>query len=402
MSLSAVADLPEAKPSFEAKDPCDFSIVQGGALYQLLLRSRLERPSLELLARRTLVITCLVWIPLLVLSIVAGRAWSGVKIPFLFDFAAQIRFLVCLPLLLFAETVAHERLRPIIGQFLLRNLVRPDQEEKFQAIIRSSRRLRDSVFVEIVLLVLVLVIGQFAWRSYAGKSSTWYIDSGGSLTLPGRYFAFISAPIFQFIVLRWYFRIFVWAQALLRISRLDLQLIPTHADRMGGLGFLQGSDSALIPLMLAHSLLVAGVLANRIIHDGAVLPMFKLEIIFTVAFMLLLVLGPLMVFMPKLVNCRRIGMLEYGELASRYVHEFDQKWLRNRGAPSDALLGSADLQSLADFGGSYEIIRDMQAFPFGRPTVIRLVVVSLLPIAPLVLTMVPFEELLSRTVKMLL
>lgn len=402
MSLSAVADLPEVKPSVGAKDPSDFSIVQGGALYQLLLRTRLEKPSLELLARRTLVITCIVWIPLLVLSVVAGRAWGGVKIPFLFDFAAQVRFLVCLPLLLFAETVAHERLRPIIGQFLSRNLIRADQKARFEAIIRSSRRLRDSVFVEIVLLVLVLVIGQFAWRSYTVKSSTWYIDGGGSLTMPGRYFAFVSAPIFQFIVLRWYFRIFVWTQALLRISRLDLQLVPTHADRMGGLGFLQGSDSALIPLVLAHSLLVAGVLANRIIHDGAVLPMFKIEIVFTVGLMLLLVLAPLMVFMPRLVDCRRIGMLEYGQLASRYVNEFDQKWLRNREAPADALLGSADLQSLADLGNSYEIIREMQAFPFGRPTVIRLVVIALLPLAPLVLTMVPFEELLKGTLRMLL
>ena len=400
---SVFADF-QAPPT--STDSSEFSIVQGGALYQLLLRTRLEKPSLELLARRTLVITSIVWIPLLVLSIISGRAWGNAKIPFLFDLAAQVRFLICLPLLLFAETVVHQRLRPIVGQFLARNLVPPDQEERFQSIVTSSRRMRDSVLVEIVLLVLVFGFGQHLWRSNLTlQTSTWYANSQGGvlhLTLPGAYFAFVSAPIFQFIILRWYYRLLIWYQALFRISRLNLRLIPTHADRMGGLGFLEGCDFALMPLLLAHSFLLSGVIANRIFHDGAKLPVFKMEIVIMVVILLMVVLVPLMVFAPLLTKCRRIGMLEYGRLASRYVNEFDQKWIRGKASADEALVGSADIQSLADMSGSYDIIREMQPFPFGKQTVLNLAVVTLLPIAPLVLTMIPFEELLNRIFKMLL
>ena len=132
----AISSVAELEAAADSADSCDFSIMQGGALYQLLLRTRLEKPSLELLARRILVLTCIAWVPLLLLSIVAGRAWSGVKIPFLFDFAAQVRFLVCLPLLLFAETVAHQRLRPIVGQFLARRLIGREDEASFLSIIQ--------------------------------------------------------------------------------------------------------------------------------------------------------------------------------------------------------------------------------------------------------------------------
>ena len=47
-------------------------------------------------------------------------------------------------------------------------------------------------------------------------------------------------------------------------------------------------------------------------------------------------------------------------LAARYAREFDRKWLRG-GAPADEpLLGSGDIQSLADLGNSYEVVKEMQ------------------------------------------
>jgi hypothetical protein len=108
------------------------------------------------------------------------------------------------------------------------------------------------------------------------------------------------------------------------------------------------------------------------------------------------VLGPLLVFAPRLMSAKRTGLREYGMLASRYVSEFDRKWVRG-GAPDDEpLVGSGDIQSLADLGNSFQVIRDIQPFPFGRDTVIQLVVITLLPILPLVLTMIPLEELITK------
>jgi hypothetical protein len=108
--------------------------------------------------------------------------------------------------------------------------------------------------------------------------------------------------------------------------------------------------------------------------------------------------GPLFVFSPCLMRAKRTGLPEYGRLASRYVQGFDIKWVRGGTAPAEPLLGSGDIQSLADLGNSIQAIRDIWPFPFGRDTVIQLVVFPLIPVLPLVLTMIPFEELVKKLV----
>ena len=91
-------------------------------------------------------------------------------------------------------------------------------------------------------------------------------------------------------------------------------------------------------------------------------------------------------------------MREYGTLAQRYAREFDRKWLRG-GAPADEpLIGSADIQSLADLGNSFEVVKGMRSVPFNLQTVLQLAVATLLPVAPLLLTMFSLEEVLLRLV----
>jgi len=117
--------------------------------------------------------------------------------------------------------------------------------------------------------------------------------------------------------------------------------------------------------------------------------------------MLFAVLGPLLVFAPKLAAAKRAGLGEYGTLAQRYVHEFDRKWLRG-GAPADEpLIGSADIQSLADLGNSFEVVKGMRLTPFTVQTILHLAVVTLAPVVPLTLTMISLEELLTQGLKIL-
>ena len=118
-----------------------------------------------------------------------------------------------------------------------------------------------------------------------------------------------------------------------------------------------------------------------------------------VAVMVFAILGPMLVFGPKLAAAKRAGLREYGTLAQRYAREFDRKWLRG-GAPADEpLLGSADIQSLADLGNSFEVVKGMRFVPFTMQTVVQLAVITLVPVAPLLLTMISLEELLERLLK---
>ena len=381
----------------------DFSLVLGGPLFQFLVRSRLATPALDLWKRRIVFISTFAWLPLLLLSLADGKAWSGVGMPFLYDIEMHARFMVALPLLIFAEILVHKRIRLLVGQFVERDIITEEVLPKFRDVVDSAMRLRNSVAIELLLLAVVFVGGHYSWSAISGitkiGTGTWYAtvtDGSTQLSPAGYWYVVVSRPVFQFILIRWYFRLFIWARFLWQSSRLELNLIPTHPDRAAGLGFLGGSAGAFAPLLMAHGALLAGVLANPIFFAGAKLTDFKMEIIGFVAFLMLWVLGPLLVFAPRLMRAKRTGVREYGILSSRYVSEFDRKWVRGGAADDEQLMGSGDIQSLADLGNSFQVIRDIKPFPFGKDTVLQLVVITLIPLLPLVLTMIPLEELIMK------
>ncbi len=95
-------------------------------------------------------------------------------------------------------------------------------------------------------------------------------------------------------------------------------------------------------------------------------------------------------------------MREYGTLAERYVREFDAKWLRGGAPEGESLVGSADIQSLADMGNSFEVVKTMRPAPVTKEMVIQLAAATLAPIVPLALTMMPLEELLKKLLGILL
>jgi hypothetical protein len=389
------------------QEPYDFSLVLGGPLFQIYRRAHLTGDALELLHRRVIVICLFAWLPPLVLSVLEGHAWGGtVDVPFLWDVHAHGRFLVALPLFILAELMVHKQLRPLVRQFINRGLVPETGQARFDAALSSAFRMRNSVVAEVLLILIVYLVGVLVvWRSQAALPvTTWYgSPEGGRMhpTLAGWWFILISLPLFQFILLRWYYRLFIWAQFLWRVTRIELKLVPTNPDQAGGLGFLALTVLAFAPLLVGHSVLVASWVAGRIFFANAELIQFKLDLLVYVGFMLVIVVGPLLVFAPHLERARRAGLREYGSLASSYVREFEAKWVRGGSSQKEMLLGSPDIQSLADMGNSLDRVRAMKLLPFGKDTFIRTMVLILLPLLPLLLTMLSLEELLSRVLKVI-
>ncbi len=384
------------------RNPPDFSLVLGGPLFQLLRRAHLSDDALMLVRQRIIVTALLAWLPLLLLSALEGDVLGGrAAVPFLLDVEVHIRFLVALPLLIIAELVVHRRMRPLLQQFSERNLIPEGAATQFEAAVASAFRLRNSVLAEVLLIAVVYGFGiLIVWRHYVAlDTATWYATpsaEGYKLSLAGLWYGYVSVPIFQFLLARWYFRLFIWARFLWQVSRIELSIVPTHPDRVGGLSFLSNTVYAFAVLAVAHGALLAGYLANRILFLGATLVQFKAELAIMVSFMLCVALGPLLVFAPQLAQAKRKGLREYGTLAERYVREFDAKWLRG-GAPADEpLVGSADIQSLADLASSYEVVRGMNVAPITREAVVRLAAATLVPMVPLLLTMMSLEELLRR------
>jgi len=377
-------------------------------LFQLLLRARVTSDGLTLVVRRIILFVLITWVPLLALSALEGHLRDGdVALPFLLDLETHIRFLVVVPLLLAAELVVHRRLLTVTRAFLDRDLISDAEDARFDAAINSAFRLRNSVLAELLLLAFVYGVGVLVvWRHYTALAvPTWYARHSAEryrLDGAGIWYAYVSLPIFQFLLLRWYFRLFIWIRFLWQVSRLELSLVPTHPDQLGGLGFLGSTVFAFSVLLVAHGAMLAAQIANRIFFAGAALPDFKEEIFVTLVFLLCLVFGPLLVFTPQLSRAKRRGLFEYGTLAERYVREFDGKWLRGGAQASEPLMGSADIQSLADMGNSFTVVRTMRLAPIGRDAVLELAACVLLPLMPLLLTVMPVEQLVKKLVGLVL
>src|ERR1700741_53487 len=382
----------------------DFSLVLGGPIFQLFRRAHLEGNHLELLRRRILIITVFVWLPLLLLSAFASPAGHAGRLSFLRDVEVHARFLIALPVLIGAELLVHLRMRPVVRRFVERRIVLPQDLPRFESAIQSAISLRNSIPIELGLLLAVYSFGLWFWHNRVGlDSSTWYANSGGrwNLTPAGFWYVFVSIPIVQFILLRWYLRLFIWFRFLWQVSRMGLHLIPTHPDRCAGLAFLGKSSYAFGPILFAQGAMLAGLVASRVLYQGESLTSFKLQIGGFIAFFVLAILGPLLMFTPKMAQARRKGLADYGLLAQRYIEGFEQKWVLRDPSTSEELLGAADIKSLADLGNSYGFVRDMRPVPFGLDDVTRLAAATAAPLVPLLLTIFSPEELLMRIIKVL-
>jgi len=384
------------------EEPPDFSLVLGGPLFQLFRKSHLAGDSLELLYRRVLIITLFAWLPLLLLATFGSSVENVGRLSFLHDVEVHVRFLIALPVLIVAEIIVHARIRLVVRRFIERHIVLPQDLPRFRSAIEAAIKLRNSIAVEVGLLLVVYTIGLWFWHGRAKlDASSWYAMAGGPwhLTPAGYWYVFVSIPIVQFLLLRWYLRLFIWFRFLWQVSRINLRLVSTHPDRAAGLGFLGKSAYAFGPILFAQGAMLAGLVASRVLYRGESLLSFKLQVGGFIAFFVLAILGPLLMFTPQMSRAKRKGLADYGLLAQRYVESFEQKWVLRNPNPSDELLGAADIQSLADLGNSYALVRDMRSVPFGLEDISRLAVATAAPLLPLLLTVFSPEELIMRIIK---
>src|SRR5215469_7907835 len=311
-------------------EPPDFSVVLGGPLFQLLRKANLEGGHLELLYRRLLFFIGITWLPLFLLAVVAPFAGGAGRLDFLRDIEVHARFLVALPAFIAAELIVHARMLPVARRFVERRIIMLDDLPRFYRAVESAFGLRNSIPLELGLFVAVYTFGLLFWhRRFGIEVATWYAMPGGrwNLTPAGVWYVFISIPILQFILLRWYVRFLIWYRFLWQVSRIPLDLIPTHPDRSGGLGFLGGLSYTFGPILFGQGAMLAGLIASNVLYSGGKLLSFKLPAVGFVVFFVFAIFGPLLMFTPQMARARRTGLADYGLLAQQYVAGFREKWI---------------------------------------------------------------------------
>jgi hypothetical protein len=373
---------------------------EGGPTYRIEKRRALMKENSPRIVRRAFVSICLTWLVLLVLAALQGFAvGQSVPVPFLRDVAVHTRFILTVPLLLLAENIVGPRLAHAAAHFISSGVVIGQDFSKFDSAVGRALALCDSTLVRFIFVVLAYAVSGLTVWSTSVHVSTWSVlRTGGclSLTWAGWWLMLFCIPLFQYMTLRWLWILFLWGQFLWRMSKLNLQLVPIHPDEAGGLGFVGEAQRYFGIIVVAYSLVVAGVLANTVLYDKLPLPQFAGEIAAYAVCAVLFILAPLCVFTPILWETKTTSMSSYGILADEYTRSFHQKWIVGPRAGEEPLLGTADIQSLADLGNSFAFVDKMNFLPVGSRVPVHLALASLIPMAPLLLTVMPLNDILKR------
>ena len=386
----------------ESVVPSEVSLFKGGPLYRLGHRIGLL-PGPGGLVRLGLAIALLTWLPLALLAAIDGVLLEAAPISFWQSVGIHVRLLIAIPLFFFAESIFDTRLADVLRRIVEVGLVLPRDEPRLTAAVRDAMRWSNSSAIEVGLALLTAGMIWSGLRTDLPLDVvTWRTKAGGNFTLAGWWYSLVCIPMFQFLCWRWGWRLIVWSRLLWRLARLDLQLIPTHPDAAGGLAVLGVAHVDLAPLSFAASAVLSANYAEQMIFAGVAPAAFAVPLTGAVLGSTLALIAPLVFFTPKLINAKQRALLEYGTLAARYTRAFAAKWLPTDPPPDEPILGTADLQSLADLGGSFDLIRNMTVIPIAKSQILLLAGAAALPFVPLLLVVFPLDQLIIDSMKAVL
>lgn len=383
----------------------NFALVTGSPILRFLgekgvWKGRGRRPYIQ-----AITLASVAWIPLFILSVIGYYSGFESMFPFWSDFTVHVRFLVALPVLVIAEIFINRRLRIVVAHLFESGLIEKSDVSKLDATVAETDRLLDSIWAEALILAIIVCNLIVSLESGTGWSTiTWRFGMGsiGFDYSPIKlWFSCVSAPIFQFILLRWLWLLLVWSRFLWKLSKFDLRLAGTHPDRLGGLGFVSDGQMSFGYVIFAMSSVISAHIATLVVFHGASLFDFNKIVLIYILVSILIFMAPLLVFSPQLAREKRNTLAAFGMLGLDYAQSFQKKWFGIPRNETSGLLGSPDLQSLADLGGSFDVARNMQIVLLVRKVIFVLASVALAPFFPLVLTLFSLPDVFKAIFRIL-
>ena len=374
----------------------EFSLVRGGPFYRLQEIIRLIDADRWNLGRRILFAIAIGWLPLVLITAVFDPPDLSSLIR---DYAVNVRMLFAVPVLLAGQLVMEKTFRALTRHIREAGLLaREDLVRMDEVIIARLIRLRDSILPELLILLAVYVHIALIFHARVAIGRPWEIVGSGTnlhASVAGWYYALVSAVIYEFLLMLSVWKWSLWSYFLFRLSRLNLQLVATHPDHHGGVGFLGLSPIAGAPIALTASAAIGSVWRLQILHHGAHLMDYKLQAIVLLVVILLIFMGPLVFFVPRLGRLRQMGILQYGTLAQLHSTYFHQKWILHRVGREEEFLAAPEVSTLTDLAGSYDNIEHMQPFPLDRGAFVALALAVATPLLPVVLAEIPLSQVLK-------
>lgn len=380
-----------------------FSLVRDDAWYRLQRALRLvPADGKDGVFRRILFFIALAWLPLVAWAFATGRVFeSDTGEPLLRHYGTHARYLIALPALIFGERVAQSVMKRLLPRFVTSGCVPEEKVPAFREIIASMVRLRNSTLPWMGIAGVILLWIFLPETGHRLEELDW-ARTEGRLGFGGWWFLLVSRPVFQIFLFAWLWRIVLFGMLLKRIAGLGLDPVPTHPDRLAGLGFVAGFPVLFAPFSFALSCVLASKWAHEIAWHGAQVQDFKLLAGLFLAVLLLVCLGPLAVFMPLLKKAKRKALADYGTLIARHGRLVHRQWIDGQPPADRSLLEAPELGPACDIGALYDSIRAMATIPVTKASVLAIAVPAALPMIAVATMEIPLAELLGKLFKTLI
>lgn len=385
-----------------ADDAGGLSLIRGDVLFRAQRALGLVPADGLGVGRRALLFAAVAWAPLAITALVGRSALAGqASEPLLNHFGVHVRCLVAIPLLVVAEAVSHGVTTRLVPQFVNAGLVSDAARERFHETLRGVARLRDGTLPWVALLGVVVAVLLVSPSPAANHELAWAGDAAAGFGFGAFWFTWVVRPLFTVLLVAWLWRLVLAFVLCLRLSRLELSLVPTHPDGAGGLGFLEGLPAAFSPVVLALSAVLASRWAHDVLYHGVHVTDLRMPMIAFAVAVVVLFLAPLLPWQRVLAAERRRAELEYGALVARHGRLVRRRWIEGQPVGDEALLTAPELGPVADTIVLYEAARRMKALPIGRRSLVAVLAPAALPLLAVLAIEIPIKDLLLGLLKTL-
>ena len=346
--------------------------------------------------RRALFFTLLTWLPLAVWAYLQGHALPGTDgEPLLAHYGVNVRCLVAIPLLILAQDMSLKTLVQMAKQFVRNGIVTEAQQGEFMALMHDAARRRDSSLPWVVISSLTIIVVLSSPAALDVHSLSWAVEAG-ELGFGGWWFAYVARPIFSVLLIGWLWRIMLAFLLFRGIAKLELSLVPSHPDRLAGLGFLEYYPKSYAVLTFVVSAVIASGWAHDAVyhaHDVHTLvkPLIALVIVWS-----LIVLSPLLVFAPRLIAAKREGEFAYGRVIGEHGRLVRQRWVLNQDVPDEECLEPLGMGNVADANAIYDAVKQMRVIPVSKAMLMSILIPLLIPMLAVFAIQIPIKELLLK------
>ncbi|MCU0760104.1 MAG: hypothetical protein MUF07_13035 [Steroidobacteraceae bacterium] len=383
------------------------SLVTGGPFHALMRQLRMldadDLPS----GRAAWLLGAIAWLVGAALATLQSTLTGDARLlAYFLDASPAAHALVAMPVMIGIERFADRQLLSLLAHPIEHGLVPDGGEPAWRDAVALADRRSGSAFAEATLLAIA--ISACLALAYTGQVGTdpWSRPGGAadaSLTWAGAWTHVAVGALFLFLVLRWLLRFFVWTLLLARLAWMPLRLVASHPDRAAGLGFMAAYPTLFLGLVLGVGTALGAKLLNAALYGSAAAEDLATVLAMWVAVVLVVFVGPVLLFAPRLAAFRNEALLEFGALgmrANRGVLEATQAALAT-GEPQAAVLdgASADmlrkLSALNALNALHDRVNAIQPLLVTRATLMQLVVFALLPMLPALATQMPLSRLID-------